>query len=140
MFPSIKYHSLEFTTRLSIYSSTVIRTALKNATSLNTLVLHREMFAITWRLTYLQTKEKEDKTWKDLEGFMCQVLYFIMELNWSISEKKTWETIEQNTFTHFLELFTHAKSCNAFCIRITTAMNSYRQQYKSCNQPRGTKL
>lgn len=46
--------------------------------------------------------------WKDLEGFMSQVLYFIIDLNWSISEK-TWETIEQNTFTHFLELFTHAK-------------------------------
>ena len=84
----------------------MIRTALKNATSLNTLVLHREMFAITWRLTYLQTKEKEDKTWKDLEGFMCQVLYFIMELNWSISEKKLGKQLNK-THLHIFWNYLH---------------------------------
>lgn len=97
-----------------------------------------EIFAITWRL--LHFKQKGKRKIEEILGKISvsnpQALYFIMKFNLSISGKCR----KQLNKTHFLELFTHTRSCNASCIGIKMVMISYRKQYKWCNQPLSTIL
>lgn len=97
-----------------------------------------EIFAITWRLLPFKQKGKRinwGNTWEDL-CVKCSSLVFHNE----VQLKYLWKIREQLNKTHFLELFTHTRSCNASCIGIKMVMISYREQYKWCNQPLSTIL